>query len=76
MLTALVVLCPPLAVLLTAPPTTAAKNFGLTLFFYVPGVLHARRVVEQYTVSRRYNALMQLLESKESVRLPANTQVA
>lgn len=76
MLTALVVLCPPLAVLLTASPTTAAKNFGLWMLGIVPGVLHARRVVEQYTVSRRYNALMQLLESKESASLPANTQAA
>ena len=42
MLTLLVILCPPLAVLLTASPTHAIKNLGLTLLFYVPGVLHAR----------------------------------
>jgi uncharacterized membrane protein YqaE (UPF0057 family) len=73
MLAALVILCPPLAVLLTASPTAAAKNFGLTLCFYVPGVLHARRTVEQYKVSRRYNTLMRLLEDKESRRLAATS---
>jgi uncharacterized membrane protein YqaE (UPF0057 family) len=65
MLTALVILCPPLAVLLTAPSSSVAKNLGLTLLLYVPGVLHARRVVESYTVNRRYDALMRQLEARE-----------
>jgi uncharacterized membrane protein YqaE (UPF0057 family) len=64
MLIVLVFLCPPLAVLLTAPSSHAAKNLGLTLLFYVPGVLHARAVVEQYTVKRRYAVLMQLLDER------------
>ena len=76
MLTLLVILCPPLAVLFTAPPSSAAKNFGLTLLFYIPGVLHARRAVEQYTVSRRYNTLMRLLEDREPDPRAAHTQVA
>ncbi|MBN9122078.1 MAG: YqaE/Pmp3 family membrane protein [Planctomycetes bacterium] len=71
MLVVLVLLCPPLAVLLTASPSSAAKNFGLTLLCYLPGVLHARREVERYTVSRRYDALMRLLENREpSARRP------
>jgi uncharacterized membrane protein YqaE (UPF0057 family) len=74
MLTVLVILCPPLAVLLTAPPSSAAKNFGLTLLFYVPGVLHARRVVESYTVNRQYDSLMRQLEARE-LRV-ARTQAA
>jgi uncharacterized membrane protein YqaE (UPF0057 family) len=65
MFTALVILCPPLAVLLTAPPSSAVKNLGLTLLFYVPGVLHARRTVESYTVNRQYDALMRTLEDRE-----------
>ena len=72
MLAVLVILCPPLAVLFTASPASAAKNFGLTMCFYVPGVLHARRVVEQYKVSRRYNTLLRLLDDKESRRLAAS----
>lgn len=66
MLATLVILCPPLAVLITASPLSAVKNAGLTLFFYVPGVLHARRTVEQYTVNRRYDALMRVLEDREA----------
>jgi len=73
MLTVLVILCPPLAVLLTAPSSSAAKNFGLTLLFYVPGVLHARRVVESYTVNRQYDSLMRQLEARE---LRPRTRVA
>ncbi len=66
MLTVLVILCPPLAVLLTAPASHAVKNLGLTLLLYIPGVLHARAAVEQYTVTRRYAALMRLLEDRAS----------
>jgi uncharacterized membrane protein YqaE (UPF0057 family) len=73
MLTLLVILCPPLAVLLTASPSSAAKNFGLTLLFYIPGVLHARREVERYTVSRRYDAIMSLLDGRAA---RAETQAA
>jgi uncharacterized membrane protein YqaE (UPF0057 family) len=64
MLIVLAFLCPPLAVLFTAGPTHAAKNFGLTLLLYVPGVLHARRVVERYTINRRYEALMRALDTR------------
>jgi uncharacterized membrane protein YqaE (UPF0057 family) len=70
MLAILVVLCPPLAVLIVASPSHAAKNFGLTLLFYVPGVLHARSVVEQYQVSRRYDSLMRVLEERETRTKP------
>jgi uncharacterized membrane protein YqaE (UPF0057 family) len=62
MLTVLVILCPPLAVLFTASPGSAVKNVGLTLLLYVPGVLHARAIVEQYRVSRRYDTLMRILD--------------
>lgn len=65
MLVILVILCPPLAVLLTAPPSHAAKNFGLTLLFYFPGVVHAHFVVERYRVNRRYESLMRVLESRD-----------
>ncbi|MBP3957404.1 YqaE/Pmp3 family membrane protein [Gemmata sp. G18] len=61
MLVVLVVLCPPLAVLLTAPSQTA-KSFALTLLLYVPGVLHARSTVEQYRAHRQYASLMRVLD--------------
>ena len=81
MLAVLVILCPPLAVLLTAPASHAAKNVGLTLLLYVPGVLHARAAVERYTVRRRYDALMRVLDGRSAPpratpRRKADTQAA
>lgn len=70
MLVLLAVLCPPLAVLLTAPPSQVAKNIVLTMLFYVPGVLHARSTVERYRTHRQYDSLMRVLESR-AVMLPA-----
>ncbi|AWM37699.1 Proteolipid membrane potential modulator [Gemmata obscuriglobus] len=68
MLALLVVLCPPFAVLLTDSPSQAFKNIGLTLLFYVPGVLHARSVVETYRTHRQYDSLMRVLESRATLR--------
>lgn len=65
MLAVLVILCPPLAVLFTAPASSFVKNCALTLLFFVPGVLHARRAVEYYHANRRYDHLMRLLDSQE-----------
>ena len=65
MFAVLVILCPPLAVLCTAGPSDAAKNVGLTLLLYIPGVLHARAAVARYTVNRRYEALMRVLEDRD-----------
>ncbi|MCI0701071.1 MAG: YqaE/Pmp3 family membrane protein [Planctomycetia bacterium] len=62
MLALLVIICPPLAVLLTATPSRAATNLGLTMLFYVPGVLHAWGTVENYTVRRQYDSVMRALE--------------
>ena len=64
MLSLLAIVCPPLAVLATGTPTLAVTNLGLTLLLYVPGVLHARSVVEQSVLERRYNSVMQALEHR------------
>ncbi len=69
MLSVFAILCPPLAVLLTATPLQAATNFGLTLLLYVPGMLHARATVEKYTVARRYEALMRVLDDRTAPRV-------
>ena len=71
MLSVATILCPPLAVLLTSSPLQAATNLGLTLLLYVPGVLHARKAVERYSVNRQYDKLMQILDNRNS--LPAVT---
>lgn len=70
----LAVVCPPLAVLLTAGPADAAKNTGLTLLLYFPGMLHARAAVERYTVARRYEALGRAIDSRAA--LPVTPRAA
>lgn len=70
MLALLAVLCPPAAVLLTAPPSQVAKNFGLTLLGYVPGVLHARALVERHYAQRQYDSLARLLEARAATPQP------
>ena len=62
MLPLLVIICPPLAVLLTSTPSRAAANLGLTALGYIPGVIHAWATVDRYTVNRRYDSLMRALE--------------
>ena len=62
MLSALAIVCPPLAVLIVAGRGAAAANVGLTLLGVVPGIRHARELVERHTVERRYDAVMRVLE--------------
>ncbi|TSB47895.1 YqaE/Pmp3 family membrane protein [Alkalicoccobacillus porphyridii] len=45
MLYLLAILLPPVAVLLVGKPFQALLNFILTLFFWVPGAIHACLVV-------------------------------
>ena len=57
----LAILCPPLAVLASGTPSQAAANCGLTLLFFVPGVVHALGVVDRYTVVRQYESVMRAM---------------
>lgn len=66
MLVVIVILCPPLAVLLTAPVSQAVKNVGYTLLLYIPGVIHASAAVSKYNAQRRYATLVRVLEEHES----------
>lgn len=68
MLSILAIVCPPLAVLWASNLREALKNLGLTLLFYVPGVIHAHAVVERYQANRQYDVLMRLLESRKPAR--------
>lgn len=61
MLPALAIFCPPLAVLIVAGRRAAAANAGLTLLGILPGIRHARDLVERHTVGRRYDAVMRAL---------------
>ncbi len=62
MLALLAFVCPPLAVLASGTPSQAAKNACLTMLLFIPGVIHARSVVEKRTVERQYEAVFQAMD--------------
>jgi uncharacterized membrane protein YqaE (UPF0057 family) len=64
MLNVLAIVCPPLAVLATGSKSSAATNLGLTMLLYVPGMLHARSVVEKRNIEQRYNSVMEAMERR------------
>jgi uncharacterized membrane protein YqaE (UPF0057 family) len=64
MLKLMAYVCPPLAVLATGSTSSAATNLGLTCLLFVPGVLHARSVVEKHNITQRYNSVMAALERR------------
>lgn len=47
------IIFPPLAVLLAGKPVQAVLNLALTLFFYVPGLIHAILVVHDKKADKR-----------------------
>lgn len=49
----LAVFLPPLAVLLSGKPIQALLNFVLTLFFWIPGIIHAVLVVKDNKDEKR-----------------------
>lgn len=58
LLSALAVLCPPLAVAAAGRPAEVAANIVLTTLFYIPGLVHALAVVDQHQTTRRNEALL------------------
>jgi uncharacterized membrane protein YqaE (UPF0057 family) len=68
MLKLLAIACPPLAVLATGSMSLAVKNLGLTLLFYVPGLIHARSIVEKHDIEQRYNSVMAALERRRHLQ--------
>jgi uncharacterized membrane protein YqaE (UPF0057 family) len=59
-------LLPPLAVLLCGKPVQAILNCLLTLFFYVPGLIHALLVVSDYHADRRTRAIVRAMRDNKS----------
>jgi uncharacterized membrane protein YqaE (UPF0057 family) len=49
----LAIVLPPVAVLLCGKPVQAVLNLILTLFFWVPGMVHALFVVHSHLEDRR-----------------------
>ena len=62
MLSLLAVVCPPLAVLASGTRSQAAKNAGLTMLLFIPGVIHALGVVEKRHVERQYESVFQAMD--------------
>jgi uncharacterized membrane protein YqaE (UPF0057 family) len=52
------ILFPPLAVLLCGKPLQAVLNLILTLFLYVPGLVHAILVINAHKADQRNAALI------------------
>jgi len=57
MLYLVAILLPPLAVLLAGKPFQALLNILLTLLLYVPGLIHALLVVNNYYADKRTGRL-------------------
>ena len=53
MLYLLAILLPPLAVLLCGKPFQAIINIVLTLFLWIPGIIHAMLVVSSHHADKR-----------------------
>jgi uncharacterized membrane protein YqaE (UPF0057 family) len=63
------ILFPPLAVLLAGRPIQAVFNLVLTLFFYVPGLIHAILVVHDKKADKRMKLQAALIaKSKQTTK--------
>jgi len=58
MKTLVAILCPPVAVLFTGRPLSALLNVVLTLFFWIPGIIHALIVQSADANERRHAEMM------------------
>ena len=65
MLYLVAILCPPLAVLLAGKPVQAVLNLILTIFLYVPGLIHALFVVHDRKADQRMKKQASLLGNRK-----------
>ena len=62
----LAIILPPVAVLLCGKPVQAILNILLTLFFWIPGAVHALFVVHGHLADKRTKRIIKAIdESKE-----------
>ncbi|MBX3383061.1 MAG: YqaE/Pmp3 family membrane protein [Phycisphaeraceae bacterium] len=57
----LAIVLPPVAVLVCGKPFQALLNLFLTLLFWVPGMIHALLVANDYYEDRRADRMVQML---------------
>ncbi|AOH54933.1 hemolysin BL lytic component L2 [Peribacillus muralis] len=67
MLYVIAILFPPLAVLLAGKPISAVINLILTLFFYIPGLIHALFVVHDKKADKRMRQQAALLAKSKRI---------
>ncbi|WP_078380812.1 YqaE/Pmp3 family membrane protein [Sutcliffiella halmapala] len=60
----LAILLPPVAVLFTGRPIQAFLNLILTLFFWIPGAVHAILVVNEHKADKRMKKQAKLMRNK------------
>jgi uncharacterized membrane protein YqaE (UPF0057 family) len=60
----LAIVLPPLAVLLCGKPVQFLLNIVLTLFFWVPGVVHAVLVVHDHLEDQRTDRLLRAIRER------------
>ncbi|RKN86805.1 YqaE/Pmp3 family membrane protein [Paenibacillus ginsengarvi] len=57
----LAILLPPVAVLFCGKPVQALINFFLTLFFWIPGAIHACMVVSERKQDKRMEKMARMM---------------
>ncbi len=62
----LAILLPPVAVFLCGKPIQGTLNIVLTLFLWVPGMLHALFVVNSHLADKRADRLVDAMKSENN----------
>lgn len=55
------ILLPPVAVLFLGKPVQAILNLVLTLFFWLPGIIHAILVINHHNAEKRHKETLEAL---------------
>ena len=66
MLYLLAIILPPLAVLLCGKPVQFLLNIVLTLFFWIPGVIHAILVVNSHLADKRTDKIVKAIKQQHT----------
>lgn len=64
------ILLPPLAVLLCKKPVQALLNVLLTLCFWIPGIIHAIFVVQNYNAAKRHRETLAAMANRPQADAP------
>lgn len=62
----LAIILPPLAVLLCGKPVQFLLNIVLTLFFWIPGAIHAILVVNSHLADKRTDRIVKAIKQQKT----------